>query len=110
MKKGLINMTKYNIKQTPKISILVVSKYIYIYFDDTISSFSANWKWWNSIIEIYYNLVKSMLVLFFEATKMLIFGVCFILYFLNLSGKNAIFFTSKMLNEYTVKIVYFEHF
>ena len=51
-----------------------------------------------------------MLVLFFEATKMLIFGVCFILYFLNLSGKNAIFFTSKMLNEYTVKIVYFEHF
>ena len=31
MKKGLINMTKYNIKQTPKISILVVSKYIYIY-------------------------------------------------------------------------------
>ena len=40
---------KYNIKQTPKISILVVSKYktnkdfikIVVYFDDTISSFST---------------------------------------------------------------------
>ena len=40
---------QYNIKQTPKISILVVSKYktnkdfikIVVYFDDTISSFST---------------------------------------------------------------------
>ena len=40
---------KYNIKQTPKISNLVVSKYktnkdlikIVVYFDDTVSSFST---------------------------------------------------------------------
>ena len=34
-------------------------------------------------------LIKSLFVLYFETTKMLIFGVCFILYYLNLSGKNG---------------------
>ena len=29
-------------------------------------------------------LIKSLFVLYFETTKMLIFGVCFILYYLNL--------------------------
>ena len=33
-------------------------------------------------------LIKSLFVLYFETTKMLIVGVCFILYYLNLSGKN----------------------
>ena len=47
-----------------------------------------SWKWWNTIIEIYYDFNK-IFVLYFETTKMLIFGVCFILYYLNLSGKNG---------------------
>ena len=38
-----------------------------------------------------------MFVLYFETTKMLIFGVCFILYFLNLSGKNG--FWSNLRNN-----------
>ena len=34
-------------------------------------------------------LIKSVFVLYFETTKMLIFEVCFILYYLNLSGKTG---------------------
>ena len=52
-----------------------------------------SWKWWNSIIEIYYDFNK-IFVLYFETTKMLIFWVCFRLYYLNLSGKNGFWDTN----------------
>ena len=49
IKKRMNSSEYYNVKQTPKISILVASKYktnkdfikIVVYFDDTISSFST---------------------------------------------------------------------
>ena len=44
----------------------------------------------NEIVSSKYTtiLIESLFVLYFETTKMLIFGVFFILYYLNLLGKN----------------------